>query len=350
MVCFYPGPAKIYPSVKQHLNEAYDSGLLERNHRSAPFEALLKETVSLLKEKLAVPSVYSISFVSSATECWEICTQSFTEEKSLHIYNGAFGKKWFDYAKRINASAERFVYDCHQSIIEKLPKTDADLICITHNETSNGTQVNSYDLKKVREVYSDQLIAVDATSSMAGVELPFEEADIWYASVQKCFGLPAGMAVLICSPKAVEQAKQIDDNRFYNSYNFIEKNFSKSQTTHTPNILGIYLLNKVMEEISPITKISQQLQKQAKEWAEVIQKSSFDFLIENESVRSDTVLAIKGKSLEQITDFIKQAEQNGFVIGKGYGEWKETTFRIANFPAISELETTSLQHFFESYG
>jgi phosphoserine aminotransferase len=53
----------------------------------------------------------------------------------------------------------------------------------------------------------DALIAVDATSSMAGVELDWQSADIWFASVQKCFGLPAGMAVMVCSPRALQYAE-----------------------------------------------------------------------------------------------------------------------------------------------
>jgi len=37
------------------------------------------------------------------------------------------------------------------------------------------------------------------------------------------------------------------------------------------------------------------------------------------------------------------ASDRGIVLGNGYGERKETTFRIANFPAITDAEFDTLK-------
>jgi phosphoserine aminotransferase len=89
---------------------------------------------------------------------------------------------------------------------------------------------------------------------MAGVELDWQSADIWFASVQKCFGLPAGMAVMVCSPKALQYAEIIGDRKYYNSLLFMNDNFKKYQTHYTPNVLEIYLLSKILEQIPDISE------------------------------------------------------------------------------------------------
>jgi phosphoserine aminotransferase len=39
------------------------------------------------------------------------------------------------------------------------------------------------------------------------------------------------------------------------------------------------------------------------------------------------------------------AKREGIVLGNGYGAWKDSTFRIANFPALTAEEINSLRNF-----
>lgn len=64
---------------------------------------------------------------------------------------------------------------------------------------------------------------MDATSTMGGINLPWLEADVWFASVQKCLGIPAGLGVLICSPKALERATQLNKKVHYNDILLMEE-------------------------------------------------------------------------------------------------------------------------------
>ena len=80
MITFYPGPSKVYPQVADYAAEAVREGIVSLNHRSAGFMDVVKETVRLLHEKLAIPADYHIALVSSATECWEIVAQSLTAQ------------------------------------------------------------------------------------------------------------------------------------------------------------------------------------------------------------------------------------------------------------------------------
>lgn len=334
MITFYPGPSKVYPQVAEYAAEAVRQGIVSLNHRSAGFMDIVKETIRLLHEKLAIPAEYHIALVSSATECWEIVAQSLTAEASLHPYSGAFGKKWAEYAYRIKPPTSL---------------SEADVLCIVQNETSNGTQVTMQTLAQFRRDFSG-LIAVDAVSSMAGISLDWTLADVWFASVQKCFGLPAGLAVLIYSPAALRQAEKIGENVHYNSLLFIHENFSKFQTSYTPNGLGIYLLMRVMQQVPSIDAVHTITKKRAIDWYTFFENSGSEFrlLINDPAIRSDTVIAVEG-SESPIKAIKGAAQQAGITLGNGYGDWKNTTFRIANFPAITDEEIETLREFLRSY-
>ena len=143
-ISFYPGPSKVYEKVPRYIIEAYQKGVLSINHRSPEFEAIYQNTVSLLMKKLLIPKEYAVFFTSSATECWEIIGQSLIAKKSHHIFNGAFGQKWQAYTKKLSKDAIEQESNLQEPIDVTLLNVsdDAEVICLTQNETSNGTQVS----------------------------------------------------------------------------------------------------------------------------------------------------------------------------------------------------------------
>ncbi|KAB7732727.1 aminotransferase class V-fold PLP-dependent enzyme [Rudanella paleaurantiibacter] len=336
MPTFYPGPSKVYPQVAEYAAEAVRSGIVSLNHRSAGFMDIVRQAVELLHQKLAIPADYHIAFVSSATECWEIVAQSLTGSTSLHPHSGAFGQKWMEYAHRIRPMVRPDL---------------ADTLCLVQNETSNGTQLNRETLAQFRRDFTG-LIAVDAVSSMAGITLDWTLADVWFASVQKCFGLPAGLAVLVYSPDALTRAQALAENDHYNSLLFIHDNFSRFQTPYTPNGLGIYCLMRVLEQLPPIAEVDARTRSRAAEWYRFLEQEvpqlPFTLLIDEPARRSDTVIAVEGTS-EAIKAVKAAANAAGITLGNGYGAWKDTTFRIANFPAISDGEIDELKAFLRQY-
>lgn len=351
MITFAPGPSKVYDALPRYMQDAYMQGILSANHRSSVFMNLYQETEQLMREKLHMPADYKLLFTSSATENWEIISQSVVEKASFHIYSGSFGKKWLEYAKHIIPATEALKIEANQSIdVPNLAIGEAfDLIAVTQNETANASQVPMSVLKELAEKYPEKMIAVDTTSSMGGIELDFSLADIWYASVQKCFGLPAGLGILIVSPKAIEKAKRKGEKGRYNSLNFILENAAGYQTHYTPNVFGIYLLNRVLKDLEEIQQVDTRLRKRMLKLETAIAKSpKFRLLVDNEATRSTTVLAVSG-SEELISSVKKAAEKEGMQLGSGYGPLKPTSFRIANFPAITDEEFDRLISFLIAY-
>lgn len=346
MITFYPGPSRVHNKVPQYVKQAYNEGILSINHRSPEFMNLMDDTNALVKKKLNVPDDYQIFYLSSATECWQVIAQSYNG-LSYHFFNGAFGKKWFDITKKIKPLSIGYHYDLN--LVLNMSELDLSaengLICLTQNETSNGTCISNKRIAKIRKEYPDHIIAVDATSSLGGAKLNIENGDIWFASVQKCFGLPAGMSIMVCSPKAIEGRN--DSRKYYNGLNNIVDNAAKSQTTHTPNVLSLYLLNRVLANAKNVSKTSQVLEERMNQYlAFFTAKTELKPLINNPKVQSQTVLVLKGNP-ELIVKLKQEAKEQGIILGNGYGQYKNDTIRIANFPAIKNKEVEILLEFLD---
>jgi phosphoserine aminotransferase len=351
MISFYPGPSRVHNEVPAYVKDAFKLGIMSVSHRSEEFVKMSEKTVNLLKEKLNIPKNYTIFFTSSATECWEIIAQSLVSDKSYHLYNGAFGQKWFDYTKRIHPMAIPLPFDINEKLDPKkiILEQREGIICITQNETSNGTQVSNNIIKAIKKTNPSYLVAIDATSSMAGVKLDFKSADIWFASVQKCFGLPAGLGLLICSPQAIQQSETLAEKNHYNSLTFMTEMMAKWQTSCTPNVLGIYLLMRVLEDSKHIDDVHTKVIERYEKWRDFFQKTSaLQHLITQEDVHSYTVVPVT-TSPELIQSIKRDAKKKDILLGEGYGNWKSSSFRIANFPAIKSKEIETLMKFLKTY-
>lgn len=333
MLNFYPGPSRIYPQVAQFAQDAFSSGILERNHRSTPVKNLVADCIRSLKSYLDLPESYAVYFVSSATEAWEICAQSLLEAPAF-AYNGAFGEKWYHYTSRLMVDVKQRPYG-----VEEAPDFSGEEdICFVGNETSNGTWVPRFPDPR------QGLICVDAVSSLGGIQYDMRSADVWISSVQKCFGLPSGLGLLLLSPKALERAEARGDRAFYNSVLFLEDNFSKNETPYTPSIISIYLLKRLLEVLPPLSTIDASLKQRAMEL--YAHFDAFSPLVQSTEFRSPTIVAL---ATERPNELLRFLEERGAIVGKGYGPWKENSFRIANFPAIPDEDYVKLSRILATF-
>jgi phosphoserine aminotransferase len=342
MLSFYPGPSKVYPQALDFIKEAFDQGIVSINHRSSRFEHLLKETMEAIAASWEIPAEYTIYFVSSATEAWEIVAQSLVKHKCAHVYNGAFGKKWGQYSAHINSNTQLIEFGVNETLSANTNQIDSDVdtVCLVQSETSNGTgqQISRADYP------ADALLAVDATSSMGGICLPWAEADVWFASVQKCIGIPAGLGIMICSPKSLQRARELNHRKHYNDLLLMEDNRKSFQTHYTPNVLSIYVMCRLTQTLPTLREIEHETLRKASIWEDFWVKQEqwkLDFLITNKLVRLPTVLALTGAAPE-IERMQALCLANGIELGKGYGEWKANTVRIANFPSHTEADIHQL--------
>jgi phosphoserine aminotransferase len=184
---------------------------------------------------------------------------------------------------------------------------------------------------------------------MAGIDLDFKSADIWLASVQKCFGLPAGLGIMVCSPQTIERVKTVNEKNHYNSLTFMTEMMDKWQTPFTPNVLGIYLLMRVLENMEAIKTTHDRIEDRYNKWINFLKsRKNIRHFVREEAVHSYTVIPVTADE-QTIAAIKKSAKKEGILLGEGYGNYKPVTFRIANFPALKEKEIKTLMKFLEKY-
>ena len=178
---------------------------------------------------------------------------------------------------------------------------------------------------------------MDVTSSAPYVKLDFHLVDCAFFSVQKLFGLPAGLGVAIVNAKCIDKAAllQAQGNSIGSYHNFLYlKEFATTfQTPTTPNVLAIYLLGQVTKQYLAhgIDTLRHETDEKAKTLYNFFgSQAGFSPAVKAAQFRSATVLSIE--TTKDTAQLRKGLSQSGFEVGAGYGKFKATQIRVANFP------------------
>ena len=342
LVNFTPGPSQLYFTVADHAREAFRENIPSLSHRSKLFEKISAEATNGIRELLSIPSGHHIFFTGSATEIWERIIQNLVVKKSFHFVNGSFSKRFYEIAIQLDKSAEKIEAIEGQGFSHPINiSPDAELIAITHNETSTGVSLPIEFIHSFRDKYPNALIAVDAVSSLPYPQFDFSKIDSLFFSVQKGFGLPAGLGVWIVNDACVARAEQIFSRGLsIGSYHTIPalKSFAvKNQTPETPNVLGIYLLSKVVEDFlrRGVETLRRETEYKAAILYQALEKHSLlNAFVKDKSFQSRTVIVADCQAqTENVTKFLVE---RGMAPGDGYGPFKKSQLRFANFPAHSK--------------
>lgn len=205
-IYFTAGPAQLYPTVPSHLQSAIADQIPSMSHRGVQFQEMFAETRAKLKKFLNIPDGHHIYFLSSANEAWERIIQNGVEKEAFFFVNGAFSKRFAWVGEQLGKTA----YKHEVAFGEGLRYADieipsgAEVLCFTHNESSTGVSIQMDEIYKCKKDFSDKLIALDVVSSIPYVDIDYNAVDYVYFSVQKGFGLPAGLGVIVVSPTAME--------------------------------------------------------------------------------------------------------------------------------------------------
>jgi phosphoserine aminotransferase len=351
---FTPGPSQLYFTVSDHAKNAFRDGIPSLTHRSKDFENIFQSATDGLRELLQIPDGFHIFFAASATEIWERSIQNLVAEKSYHLVNGAFSKRFYEIAKQLGKQAEKNEVALGEGFDSITIPADSEMIGVTHNETSTGVSLSIDLVNSIRNQNPNALIVVDAVSSLPYPAFDYSKIDSVFFSVQKGFGMPAGLGVWVVNEKCIDKANQLQASGHsigtYHSLPFYLKNGLKNQTPETPNVLGIYLLDKVVQDF--LRRGINTLRKEMEYKAAILYNclSNHPVLkpfVKKQEWQSKTVLVADcGERTKEVVKFL---EPFGLHPGDGYGDLKKSQLRFANFPAHSkeqyELLVDSLEKF-----
>ena len=185
----------------------------------------------------------------------------------------------------------------------------------------------------MRKGYPSVMLAIDSISGMVGDKLIPSEigCDVIFASTQKCFGIPPGLAVGIVSDRAVNRAREVPNRGMYTNlvhlFDYYER---KHQTPFTPNISLLYALDRRMDLLQEETaegvyKRHQAMAEYTRKWAK-----KHLALFPEPGYESVTVTCIKNTLGKSVKELNEELAKRHFMISNGYGKLAEQTFRIGH--------------------
>lgn len=339
---FTPGPSQLYFTVEDHMRQAFKEDVPSLSHRSKAFEKISQEATEGLRQLLGIPATHHLYFTGSANEIWERIIQNLVAEHSYHFVNGAFSKRFYEIAQLLNKKPAKLDAEMGKGFKE-MPAiaAETELIAVTHNETSSGVVTSPEFIYALHKQHPDKLIAVDAVSSFPYPAFDFSKIDTAFFSVQKGFGLPAGLGVWIANDRCLAKADQLLSKGIsigsYHNLPSLHTHALKHQTPETPNVLSIYLLAKVTQDLlrRGIDMVRKETEYKAVALYQTLQQHSLvkPFVTDKEWQSKTVIVAQTGEHTERLTQFLIS---KGMQPGDGYGGAKKTQLRFANFPTHSK--------------
>ncbi len=336
---FIPGPVHMLPEVLEQMSR-YSLG-----HRGKEYSQLHGETVDMLTQLLYTDQSVFLS-TSSASGVWEGSIRNCVDmdETMLCTMCGAFSDKFATVGRACGRKVEELKVDWGQPITvemvdKKLAEGGYSAVTMVYNETSTGLTNPVYEISEMlKEKYPDVLVFVDAVSGMIGLPLHFDKLgwDVVFASVQKAFAIPPGLAVFAVSDRALEKSKTVPNRGYYFDFQEFAKSGAKNQTPTTPAVPHIMALHYKCEML--MAEGMENVWDRHKKMAEYVRgwaKENFA-LFAPEEYASNTLTAVKNtRGINVAQTIAALQEKHNTVFGNGYGKLKEEAFRIAHMGDIT---------------
>ncbi|MDX1583249.1 MAG: alanine--glyoxylate aminotransferase family protein [Thermoanaerobaculia bacterium] len=343
---FVPGPVWVRPEIRR----ALDAPMI--GHRSGEFKDLFVSITEKLR-RLFHTEQHVFVATSSGTGLMEGALLNTVPRSVLVTTVGAFSERWEAIASHVGLEVDHLHHEWGKSVDEGAladrfigRRHHYDAVTFTHNETSTGLINNLPLLSQItRGRSNDTLVLVDAVSSLGSTPVRFDEwgLDVCLASTQKGLGLPPGLTVFAVSERAMHCAKKKSYRGTYFDFLEYERNARERQSTpFTPSLPLFYALDMQLDYILDQETLQRRWSRHV-EMRELTEKrcSPFARRMVDPSHASPSVSAFEPLH-RPAADIIASMRDNGFVIGNGYGEWKDRTFRIGHMGDVSVADLRSM--------
>jgi alanine-glyoxylate transaminase/serine-glyoxylate transaminase/serine-pyruvate transaminase len=219
---FIPGPTNVPQAVRLAMDIAMED---QRAPDLPSFTLPLFEDV---KKVFKTRSGQVFLFPASGTGGWEAAMINTLSpgDKVLIARFGQFSLLWADMCQRMGLEADIVDVPWGEGVpVENFAdKLKADkghgykAVLVTHNETATGVTSDVAAVRRAMDAAGHPaLLFVDAVSSLASIDFRMDEwgVDICVSGSQKGFMMPAGLAILCVSEKALAARKDAGMRRCY---------------------------------------------------------------------------------------------------------------------------------------
>jgi predicted phosphoserine aminotransferase len=332
---YIPGPTEVREDVVEAMAQPMFGHRMDR--MTDLYTTVVEDTKDFLGTDKEV-----IVLTASGTEFWDASTLNLVDQNILVPTCGSFSERHANVAERLGKNVDRLEYDWGQAIkpedvraaLEESEK-HYDVVASVMNESSTGVRNPIEEIGDVVAKYPDTYFVVDAVSALGGdhVDIDAHGIDVIFASTQKAFAMPPGLAVCVVSDAAYERELEKDSASWYGGFQrTLDYYDRKGQTHSTPAIPVMLAYRKQMKYIleeghEARDQRHREMKEHTQEWA----REHFDMFAE-EGYRSQTVACIENTQGIDVAGTIEQVSaEYDMVFSNGYGsQLGERTFRIGH--------------------
>lgn len=348
---FIPGPTNI-PEI---LRKACDMPTLD--HRSPLFGQILHPALNGVRKVLKSGTAKIFVFPASGTGGWETAISNTLSagDTVLVARNGMFSQRWIDMCQRHSLNVkvvetpwgDGISATAYAEILQQDKAHKIKAVLVTHNETATGVLSDIAAVRHAMDaVDHPALLFVDGVSSIASVDFRFDDwrVDVAVTGSQKGFMLPAGLAIVGFSHKAMQATKTATLPRTFFDVHDMAQGYAKNAYPYTPAV-GLLnglkhscdmLLDEGLENVfARHHRIAQGVRCAVQAWG-------MELCASDPSIYSDTVSAIKTPANFNATDIVTlAAEKYGVAFGVGLGDVAGKVFRIGHLGSLTDVMTLS---------
>ncbi len=344
---FIPGPT----NMPEELRKACFVPTLD--HRSPAFGKMFHPAVAGVKRILRMTEGEVFILPSTGTGGWEAAISNTLSpgDTVLAPRFGMFSHRWIDLCQRHGLTVQVIETPWGQgaplAAIEAALRADTGhkikAVLATHNETATGVRSDIAGIRRAMQASQHPaLFLVDGVSSIAS--MPFDMAgwgvDVAVTGSQKGFMLPAGLAILGVSPKALAAMQTARLPRtFFDFADQIRTNASGG-FPYTPPVGLIAGLARAVEmlEEEGLEAVFARHHRIAEGVRRAIAAWGLQPCAASPDLYSDTVTAVVVPKGKNGTDLVQLAAQKyGVAFGVGLGEVAGKVFRIGHLGMLTDV-------------
>ena len=348
---FIPGPTNI-PEV---VRKACDMPTMD--HRSAAFRDILLPALANVKKVLKTEKGEAVIFPGSGTGGWEAAISNTLSagDKVLASDFGMFSRKWIDMCNRHGLEVVLVPAEWGQAMpvqgFAKALAADKDheikAVLATHNETATGVRSDIASLRRAMDaVNHPALLLVDGVSSIASMDFRMDEwgVDVAITGSQKGFMMPAGLAIVGISQKAIAAMENANLPRFYFDFRDMLAMNPQAGYPYTPSVGMLYGLVTSTEMLlaEGLDNVFARHRRMADGVRAAVSAWGLNVCAEDVSTCSDTVTAIMTPEGIDGNELVSLAETKyGVSFGAGLGLMAGKLFRIGHLGMLTEAQALS---------
>ena len=344
---FIPGPT----NIPEEIRKACDVPTMD--HRSAAFGRLFRPAVAGVKKVFGTRDGEIFLFPSTGTGGWEAAVTNTLSpgDTVLAARFGMFSHRWIDLCQRHGLNVQVIEASWGQgmplSAIEGALRADKGhkikVVIATHNETATGVRSDIAGLRRAMDrAGHPAMLFVDGVSSIGS--MPFEMdawgVDIAVAGSQKGFMLPAGLAILGASRKALAAMDTARCPRAFFDFRDMQRSYAAGGYPYTPAVGLIAGLAKSIEMLED--EGLENVYARHARLAEGVRRAVFAWGMRpcaaTPDLYSETVTAVVVPEGCNGTDLVKlAATKYGVAFGVGLGEVAGKVFRIGHLGMLTDV-------------